>query len=347
MLRIFLFLLIFAALNAGAYYLGTQESSREFVEKFVADPERVVMNLIDEHATSEQKAFLAEHLPKLYSFEYACQTESYDGKSVKPLIAGSPTHTFTKEQPILRCPRGLTASFEAGARVKVMRKLRDRLAWEIESGSAFIQSTGTNNNGIALQSGDITILLEANFPAYQIIARVGQKADISIMNGDFKFSALGLSESKGHKEVALQIVSAQVETQGIKLRTGSDIHLKNGQQETPNNISQERIALVEGLIRQYSPVLPALHASIQLAKTPAPGAAKIEYAVTFLPANLANAKCAAEFYPNGSAAPAAAKELPLKGGILDIPNVAAGVIIPFCSNANAKLFATAFRTNTY
>lgn len=335
MLRTILFLLIFVAINAGAFFLGTQDVSKKIVSQLTTDPQRTILNLIDQNAPLEIREHLAEHLPRFYTFEYACRVESYDGKSSAVLIAGSKEHIFTKEMPLLRCPRGLTASFEHGSKLKLHRKLLGKITWELLEGSVFLQASGSD--GISLQSKEVAIKLDAVYPQFKLIFRSSSEAlEALAIDGEFKIQLPGF-EVKDQKEVALVNVGAQLEYNQRRVDPGANLIISKGAVNLPPQISAERDKWLQTVLKQYSATLPRLF--VRLFITVDKKNALFAEAL-----GLENPKCESHFFPNDSETSTAKFNVTLKSN-LDLESIknSAGVLTTSCSDTKTKIFGVPVR----
>jgi hypothetical protein len=334
MLRTILFLLIFLAINAGAFFLGTQELSKKIVSQLTTDPQRTILNLVDQNAPLEIREHLAEHLPRFYTFEYACRVESYDGKSSAPLIAGSNEHSFTKEMPLLRCPRGLTASFEAGSKLKIHRKLLGKITWELVEGSAFLQASGSD--GISLQSNEVAIHLDALYPQFKLIFRASPEAlEVLAIDGEFKTKLPGF-EVKNQKEIALVSVGAQLEYNKKRVDPGTNVIINKGAVSLPPQITAERDKWLQTVLKQYSAILPRLFVRLFTVNQ--------KNALFAEAIGLENPKCEAQFFPNESESSTAKFNVTLKSNLdLDSIKNSAGLVSTVCTDAKTKLFGVPVR----
>lgn len=326
------FLIVLLVLNAAAFGLGSVLSSRAPNANVLEDPRRFFMTLLDEALSTEQREWLAHHLPKLYKFEYACRLESVDGSDTDSLWVNQPAHTFTADLPILRCPRGIVASFAPGSRIALRRLTDGKITFELLSGSGFV--TGHDTTGLSLSSGSAGFRITPIFPHFRLfVSATDSRIEVYALSGEFTLTPTLADE----KALLFRSVQARARLpDGKAVHAGMELRVQNGESSTAE-ISGENvfatIAELQARIPNTGNVLPEMKAL-----TASGGKRKYEVRVTLV--NLEqSAQCKLELYSGNSANPTL--EFPYPAAtptMIELPRQANFLAIHWCADRKTKIF---------
>lgn len=338
MARNLLFLILFLALNAAAYFLGSFFYSQSTAGDFLEDPERVLMTLLDESLGSAQKEWLAQHLPKLYKFEYACRLESRDGKETQPLWAGGVVHTFTAEMPILRCPRGILASFQPGSQLSLKRRTDDKLTFELQKGSAFFEAF--NSNGIVLTSGTAGLRIASVFPHFRLYAEASEPIlEVFGLNGEFQLKPV--HSGRGEKQLMVRMIAARGHLEGDQvIHAGVDYQIRDGIVRSGERTDPESLARIAELKRRF----PEIGSLLPEFKQLSPTGTKMQFQSNVTLVSLEkNAQCGLEFYTNERGK--ASLEFPISPSaptVVALPRFSNFLMVTWCADSKTKAFTAPF-----